>query len=228
MENSTFVLVHGAWSGAWCWRDVAASFDARGIAWRSVDLPSSRFNAPGSTNLIDDALHLIDVVGDLGRVTLVGHSYGGAVISEAASNIGGLERMVYIAALVPLRGESASDASRAVRVRTELDDAIEVDGDYLRLNRERAVPALYGQCDSHTQLWATSNLSTQTLASFRTKRTSARSEVASLYVKCRDDRAVDPGLQNLMAARCDEHVEIDSDHSPFLSHPLELLEAILD
>ena len=41
----TYILVHGAWGGAWCWRDVGAEMDRRGVAWRAVDLPSSRVGA---------------------------------------------------------------------------------------------------------------------------------------------------------------------------------------
>jgi hypothetical protein len=71
-------------------------------------------------------------------------------------------------------------------------------------------------------------LSTQTIASLRSKRTADTSPATSLYIKCRHDRAIDPGLQNVLATRCDEHLELLSDHSPFLSHPLELIKALLD
>jgi hypothetical protein len=125
-------------------------------------------------------------------------------------------------------GESATSASRVVRAPTELDDAIEVDGDFLRLNPELAASALYGQSAPEMQKWAISKLSTQTLASFRSKRTAIDVASPSVYVKCRSDHAIDPLVQEAMASRCSESVELESDHSPFLSHPLKLARALLD
>jgi pimeloyl-ACP methyl ester carboxylesterase len=113
-------------------------------------------------------------------------------------------------------------------VRTQLDDAIEVQGEHLRLNLRLAESALYGECSPENREWAVTRLSSQTLASFRSPRTTASTEVPTLYVKCRNDHAIDPGLQNLLATRCDEHLELASDHSPFLSHPHELLRALLE
>ncbi|MFZ1063483.1 MAG: alpha/beta fold hydrolase [Acidimicrobiales bacterium] len=228
MENPVFVLVHGAWGGSWCWRDLVALFTERHVDVHCVDLPSSRVGATASVGLEDDVRELARATSGLERVVLVGHSYGGVVITEAAPRIESIERLVYVAALVPLVGESATDVSRVVRVRTELDDAIEVDGDHLRLNNERAGSALYGECSPETRQWAVSQLSTQTIASFRSPRTSLATGRPTFYIKCRNDRAIDPGLQKVLATRCDEHLELASDHSPFLSHPQELLHALLD
>ncbi len=228
MKTPTFILVHGAWSGSWCWRELEQTLEEFHVESRSVNLPSARLGTQVTTDLASDAQKVAEAAKGLDDVVLVGHSYGGAVISEAAPFVPGLHQLIYIAALVPNKGESATDAGRAVRVRTELDDAIEVDGDYLRLNKVRARSALFGQCEDSIQEWAVQRLTTQTIASFRTLRTSESTGAASLYIKCRSDRAIDPGLQNVMATRCDEHVELESDHSPFLSHPLEIAHAMLD
>jgi pimeloyl-ACP methyl ester carboxylesterase len=228
MENPLFVLVHGAWSGAWCWRDLATELERRSVRVACVDLASSRTGAPAKTDLEHDVRVVLEATKNAGPVILVGHSYGGMVITEAAPHVTELERLAYLSALVPSLGESATDVTRLVRVRTELDDAIEVHGEHLLLNPQRATSALYGECDKEVQKWAISKLTTQTIASFRSPRTADASIAPTLYVKCRNDRAIDPGLQNVMATRCDEHVELESDHSPFLSHPRELAIALLD
>ncbi|MGD1013604.1 MAG: alpha/beta fold hydrolase [Acidimicrobiales bacterium] len=228
MENPVFVLVHGAWGGSWCWRDMLTLLERRHVRVRCVDLPSSRNGSPGAIALADDVSELVLATERLEHVVLVGHSYGGMVITEAAPQVKGLRRLIYVAALVPLVGESATDVSRLVRVRTELDDAIEVEGEHLQLTPRRAESALYGECSSETREWAVSQLSSQTIASFRSPRSSAATDVPTFYVKCRNDRAIDPGLQNLLATRCDEHLELASDHSPFLSHPHHLLGALVD
>jgi pimeloyl-ACP methyl ester carboxylesterase len=227
MNGSTYLLVHGAWGGAWCWRDLGAEFSRRGVTWSAVDLPSSRFDADPATNLADDAALVAQRAEALGPVVLIGHSYAGAVITEAAPRIVGLQRLVYVAALVPLLGQSASQTSRGAKARTLLDDAIERDDGILRLRPDLAGAALYGDCAPDVVEWALSQLSTQTLASFRGVRTAGPAEVPSFYVRCSRDRAIDPGLQVEMAARCNDSVTLDSDHSPFISQPLTLADAIL-
>ena len=228
MTSPTYLLVHGAWGGAWCWRDFGSELDRRGIAWTTVDLPSSRDGADPATDLAGDAATVVDCANTLGSVVVVGHSYAGAVITEAAPRIAGLERLVYVAALVPLLGQSASTTSREVYARTILDDAIERDGSLTHLNLQLAGAALYGDCPPDVVQWALGRLSTQTMASFRTERTSGDATAPSSYIRCSRDHAIDPGLQIEMMKRCDDSLSLDSDHSPFLSQPHTLADAILD
>jgi pimeloyl-ACP methyl ester carboxylesterase len=223
----TYLLVHGGWSGAWCWPSLEREFDRRGIKWIAVDLPSSKSGADPSTNLANDAAAVAATVRSDGRYVLVGHSYGGAVITEVAPRIPNLERVVYIAGLVPNKGQSSTDAARTIKTRTMLDEAIEVDGEYLRLNPHLAFAALYSDCPPVVATRAVSKLSTQTLASFRSPRSSDNVDAPSLYIRCTLDQAIDPQLQELMADRCDVVFDLDSDHSPFLSQPSNLCDAIL-
>jgi pimeloyl-ACP methyl ester carboxylesterase len=157
----------------------------------------------------------------------VGHSYAGAVITQAAPLVDRLDSLFYIAATVPEIGQSHSDTARLVRVRTEMDSAIHLDGDILRLDLESAALALYQESSPELREWAKSRLSTQTLASFRGARTAASVDVPTRYVLCRHDHALDPSLQELVSNRCDEVIEIDSDHCPFLSHTEELADILV-
>jgi len=228
VESPTLLLVHGAWGGSWCWRDLLPVLDHHGVAFRTVDLPSSKLKAAPTTGLVDDADEVERAAQTIaGPIVLVGHSYGGAVVAEAATAISNLERVVFIAALVPHPGQSATDASREVRVRTLLDEAMLVEGDHLRLDPTLVARALYNHCDSDTSTWATSQLSTQTIRSFRSPRSSSDLVVPTRYIRCDDDFAVDGSLQESMAGRCDESISLHSDHSPFLSHPEELFEALM-
>jgi pimeloyl-ACP methyl ester carboxylesterase len=227
MTDPTFLLIHGAWGGAWCWRDLTIELDGRGAKWVAVDLPSSMVGADPATNLADDAAEVALVAPRDSPVVLVAHSYGGAVLTEVAPQIVNLQRTVYIAALVPNFGQSATDTSRELRTRTLLDDAIEVEGEFLFINSELAKAALYHDCEPDLALWATSRLSTQTIASFRSARSSPDVAVASRYIRCSKDQAIDPSLQELVASRCNEAVSIDSGHSPFFSQPQRLADLIL-
>ena len=228
MTSPTLLLVHGAWGGSWCWRDLREVLELHKVPSLGVDLPSSRLGADPSTGLREDAEAVVRAASSIsGPVMLVGHSYGGAVVLEAAPRIPRLERIMFIAALVPMLGQSATDVSREIRVRTRLDEAMLLEGDHLRLDPQLAPQALYNHCDSAMSVWATSQLTTQTISSFRTARSSIDLDVTSRYVSCTDDLAVDPSLQAIMASRCSESTSIASDHSPFLSHPGELFEALM-
>lgn len=226
MEQPTYLLVHGGWHGAWCWRHVTAEFDRRGVAWRAIDLPSAHDDT-GVADLDADVRAVARAAADVGPVVLVGHSYGGAVVAEAAALVESLVGLVFLAALVPLHGQSATDASREVRVRTALDDAITVDGPLLRIDPAGAPAAFYEDCSPADRAWAIERLSAQTLVSFRSPRRSLDPAVDRRYVLCERDRALDPSLQEAMAARCGEVVRLASDHSLFLSHAVECVEAIL-
>ncbi len=227
MPTPTFVLVHGGWAGAWCWRDLTLVLDARGVAWRAVELASSRAGADPTTDLADDAGQVIAAARGAGPVMLVGHSYGGSVITEAAPDIEDLRGLIYVAALLPQRGESSTDASRAAKARTRLDEAIYVEGEILRLRPDIARDALYNDCDDELAQWALDRLSTQTLASFRSVRTSVDLDVPTRYIACSEDRAIDPATQAVMAQRCSDVTVLSSGHSPFLSQPNALADALL-
>jgi len=227
MERPTYVLVHGGWHGAWCWRDVTAELDRRDIGWRALDLPSAHDEGAGTRDLADDARAVAEAAGGIGPVVLVGHSYAGAVIAEAAASVERLTKLVFLAALIPGPGQSAADASRELRVRTALDEAIVADGPLLRIDPERAAAAFYGDCSQSDQMWAIDHLGSQTLASFRSARESSDPLVTRRYVLCQDDRAIDPSLQALMSQRCDEVIRMSSDHSPFLSHSVDCVDAIV-
>jgi pimeloyl-ACP methyl ester carboxylesterase len=227
MAQPTYVLVHGGWGGAWIWRDVGAELTRREVPWTAVDLPSSIHGAHPNTFLADDAKEVSEIANLEGPVILVGHSYGGAVILEAAADVVQLERLVYIAALVPLLGESATEVTREVRVRTMLDEAIRVDGEFLTLEPALAKKALYQDCSEETTDWALGHLTPQTRASFRSPRSSFDVEVPSYYVRCTLDNAVDLSVQELMAARCNEFATLESGHSPMFSMPVALSDLII-
>jgi pimeloyl-ACP methyl ester carboxylesterase len=228
VTQPVYILVHGAWGGAWCWEAFTRDLDARGARWRTLDLPSSQVDGDPNDDLAADAEVVVTVANQSeGPVVLVGHSYAGAVITEAATKVNSLEGLFYIAATIPKIGQSHSDTARLVQIRTEMDSAIHVDGPLLRLDLDAAAVALYGDCTRELREWAKSKLSTQTLASFRSVRTSPPVDVPTRYVLCRQDHALDASLQELLCQNCDEVIEIDSDHSPFLSHSEQLADILV-
>ena len=120
--SKTFVLVHGAWHGGWCWRRVADLLEAKGHKVFAPTLTGLGERSHLMRAGINVSTHVTDIVNvlkweRLTDVVLCGHSYGGFVISgvaeQAADRIGSI---VFLDAFVPLNGESmASITSQAVR-----------------------------------------------------------------------------------------------------------------
>lgn len=112
-ESQTFVLVHGAWHGGWCWREVAAMLRAAGHQVFTPTMTGLGERAhllradTGLSTCIADICAVIDAE-ELSDVVLVGHSFGGVVISGVADRIAArLRQLVYLDALVVQGGRSA-------------------------------------------------------------------------------------------------------------------------
>jgi pimeloyl-ACP methyl ester carboxylesterase len=115
MHRPPIVLVHGAWGGAWIWRRVLGPLRAAGHEVHAVTLTGDGERAHLLSPAITLRTHIDDVVGmieaeALRDVVLVGHSYGGMVITGAADHLlardaTALRHLVYVDAMVPLPGE---------------------------------------------------------------------------------------------------------------------------
>lgn len=131
---SAFILVPGAWLGGWCWRYVAADLRAAGHRVTPATLTGLGERAHLASREIDLDTHISDVVGlfeyrDLRNVILVGHSYGGTVITGAAERVPErIERLVYLDASVPRDGES-NDAVIGPVMAAQLRAAAASEGD---------------------------------------------------------------------------------------------------
>jgi pimeloyl-ACP methyl ester carboxylesterase len=124
----TFLLVHGAWHGGWCWRFVASLLRKAGHQVHSPSLTGLGERKHLAAGRIDLDMHIQDVLGliemeDLRDVVLVGHSYGGMVITGAADRLPArIARLVYLDAFVPEDGKCLLDYAvpeRAARMRHE-------------------------------------------------------------------------------------------------------------
>jgi pimeloyl-ACP methyl ester carboxylesterase len=129
--SSTFVLVPGAWLGGWCWREVATNLRSLGHTVISATLTGLGERAHLLGPEVGLSTHVADIVGllhyrDLKRVVLVGHSYGGTVITAVADKAASRIRcLVYLDASVPQDGQANNDVlgpERAAQIR-QLADA---------------------------------------------------------------------------------------------------------
>ena len=117
---ATFVLVHGGWHGGWCWQKVVPFLEAAG---HEVYAPTLTGLAERASELSPDVgldTHIQDIVGlleekNLNSVILVGHSYGGMVITGVVDQVPErIAHLVYLDTFVPRDGESMAGLSRIV------------------------------------------------------------------------------------------------------------------
>lgn len=223
----TALLVHGAWHGAWAWDRVLARLHSAGVEGTAIDLPGHGDDQAAFGDLHGDAAWVRRELDRLGReVVLVGHSYGGAVITEAGDHPA-VDHLVYVAAFALDAGESCvSAATDSVKQmshegRPDLASGIAVTPDSsLILDPLIAAECLYNDCDEQTVAWALDRLGPQPLVTLQQEPAAvAWQGRPSTYVVCNDDRAVHPDLQRMMARRCGAVVEWATDHSPFLCRP---------
>ncbi len=123
---STYVLIPGACHGGWCFDDLAARLRAAGHEVHALTLTGlEEGGSAAGVNLETHLAEVTRVVEGLDRVVLVGHSYGGMVVSGVADRVPGhVDSVVYLDALVPRHGENCwglvDDAERAWYV--DVDD----------------------------------------------------------------------------------------------------------
>ena len=229
-QPATVVLVHGAWHGAWCWQPVVDRLEAAGVPVVAIDLPGHGDDRRPLTDLhghgdaVRAALDRID-----GPVLLVGHSFGGAAITDAGTHPA-VRHLVYVTAFCIDTHETVMANDLEGGAGTVLEQAIRFEADgTITVDPDVAVEAFYADCDPAHAADAVARLEPEHAAGFgQSPRVAAWRERPSTFVLCTDDRAVMPALQRNLAARCDDVVELDASHSPFESRPDELAALLVD
>ena len=211
---TTVVLVHGAFHDGWCWELVRRELDQRGVPNQALDLPFTGLE--GDAEAVGK---LLDAVDD--PVVLMGHSYGGMVISRAASGRDDVAHLVYLCAVQV--GEDV-DLATALTTSDELMSSL-VAGDDGSMSVDPAVaPAVfYHDCDDELTTTAVSHLRGMGFGVIQESDAppplAAWKQIESTYVVCNDDQTISPESQRKMARQADHVVELDGSHSPMLAQP---------
>ena len=214
----TAVLVHGAWYGAWCWERVVPLLDAAAVPLVMVDLPSVSHE---TATLHDDADYVRGALDTIdGEVVLLGHSYGGAVVTAAGVHPN-VVQLVYLCAFVLEVGESVQENSlTGGEDPSDLSAAVQIVDGVFTVDPERAVAALFHDCTPDVAAAAVDRLRPQSLGSLGGyAEAAAWHDKPATYVVCTDDHALPVALQRSNASRIGESVDWPTSHSPFLSRP---------
>jgi pimeloyl-ACP methyl ester carboxylesterase len=233
-----FVLVHGAFHGAWCWEPFVSELAGRGHAVATLDLPGAGDDPTPVAEVTLDAYarRICDALAaEPEPAVVVGHSMGGVAITQAAARCPErIARLVYVAAFLPDDGQSLVDLTKLPEGAGDMvQENMVVEGEppVATMPAAAAREAFYGLCTPEQAAWATERLRPQPLAPFVTPVQLDRDGVAGPprgYVIAAQDRAIPTALQRrLVADNPDvDAVELDADHSPFLSRPAELADAL--
>ena len=231
---STYVLIHGGLGGAWCWDKVVPLLEERGHRVVAPDLPGhGRDTTPVSEVTMEAYVNCVCNVLDAQPepVILVGHSMGGAIITQAAEyRPDRIKTLVYLAAFLPQNGEftgGIDDTESLLRPNVVMSD----DGSYITFRDEILKEACYADCSDEDVARAKSLMCPQaTLPNITPVVTTEANfgRVPRVYITTLRDRALSPYVQKQMytALPCGV-ISMDTSHSPMFSTPGELVDILV-
>ncbi len=233
-----FVLVHGAFVGAWVWGPLVNRLKADGHTAEAFDLPGLGDDRTPVRDVTLEvcASRLCEVLTTGSEPAIViGNSMGGVIATQGAARCpAGVAALIYVAAFWPRNGQSLLDLTKlpeGADDQVQANITIEGDPPVAIMSSAASRQALYGSCAEDVAARAIQRQRPQPLAPFVTPVTiphGSLDAIKSYYVRCKRDRAIPPALQRRMIAenRCVEVVELDTDHTPQLSMTKELAVAL--
>ena len=221
MTTANIVLVHGAWADGSCWSSVIERLQADGYEVAAPQLPE--------TSLADDAARVHHVLTrQSGPTVLVGHSYGGQVITSLGTDAPNVVGLVYIAGFGLDEGESIGALLEGVPPTPALTD-IEVDSEGFAWIPEEGFLAHFAPdvdpVKAKVMCSVQQPLHTSTFNDVM--GTPAWKALPSWYLVAQNDQVIPPDAERQFAARMGaDTIEVASGHCAMVSHPEETLERI--
>jgi len=234
---ATYVLVHGGGHGGWCYQRVARRLQEAGHVVYAPTLSGLAERSHLRSPAIDLETHLTDVAQllfyeDLRDVILVGHSYGGMVITGAADRaVDRVGRLVFLDAANPVNGQSLVDVAgpviESVRPMGELVDGVE-----LVLLPAPGAAAFYGVTDPDDQAWMDARLTAHPWSCFEQKLDLAHEDalwvIPQYHIVCTS--TLPTRSRTLMDRARAEHRlwTIDTGHDLMITEPRAVADALLE
>jgi len=226
VEPLTFVLIHGAWHGAWCWERFTSEIERHGHRAIAIDLPIEDGSATFDTyaDVVEAALPASD------DIVLVAHSLDAMAIPIVAARRP-VRAMIFVSGVIPLLGGKPWEegpSMEAPGVTSPLERAD--NGAVSWPDVEAARAAMYNTSEPADAAWCFSKLRPQNSSSLWGEYPLATwPDAPMIMIGCSEDRIVSVEWSRHTAERLGvELVEIEGDHSPFLSRPGELADVVLE
>ena len=220
-KNANVMLVHGAWADGSCWSKVILLLQAKGFNVTAAQIPLTSLD-----NDIEVTRRLLS--GQTEPTVLVGHSYGGAVITGAATATPNVKALVYITAFGLDEGESLESLAKQ-GPPSPGSAAIEPDAQgFLWINRTKFHESFAGGATADEASVMAAVQKPLSFAAFVGKESvPAWKSIPSWYLVCTEDHMIPPPAQEFLAKRMNATVRsVPSSHCPFVSHPQEVADII--
>jgi pimeloyl-ACP methyl ester carboxylesterase len=220
-KSVNIMLVHGAWADGSCWSKVILLLQAKGYNVTAAQIPLQSL-----TDDIEVTRRLLSA--HTSPTVLVGHSYGGAVITGAATATPQVKALVYITAFGLDEGESLESLSKQGPPSLG-SAAIEPDDKgFLWINRDKFHKSFAGGAtDDEASVMAAVQKPLGFAAFGGQESTPAWKTIPSWYLTCTDDQMIPPPAQEFLAKRMNATVRsVASSHCPFMSHPQDVADII--
>jgi pimeloyl-ACP methyl ester carboxylesterase len=228
---TTFVLVHGAWHGGWCWRRVRHLLEQTGNHVYAPTLTGLGERAHLLSREVGLETHVEDVLGvlraeDLTGVVLVGHSYSGIVVTAVADRAAErIARLVYLDAVVPRDGESLYDRAPAA-VKAHFEEQACAAGDGWLVPPAAATQLLGLKCDEDLH-WVAPRLTPHPIRTFR-EAVRLRTDVPPVprtYINCIGDKPLGQP-RTAQAEGIEDYHELRTGHDAMVTMPQEVTELL--
>jgi pimeloyl-ACP methyl ester carboxylesterase len=222
-ESINVVLVHGAWADGSCWSKVIPLLQAKGVRVTAAQIPL--------TSLEDDVAVTRRLLSNIsGPTILVGHSYGGAVITAAAVDAPQVKALVYITAFGLDEGESLASLSQQGPAPAGASAVTPDDHGFLWIDRARFHEAFAADATAEEASIMAVVQKLLNVAGFTGAcGVPAWKTLPSWYLECTDDQMIPPPAQDFMAKRMGATVRtVAASHAVFMAHPGEVADIILE
>ena len=210
----TVVLVHAAWADASSWNKIIPSFQRRGMPVVAVQIPL--------TSLSDDVATVRRTLKRVGGpVVLVGHSYGGAVITAAGSRSPNVKALVYIAAMAPAEGETVGQLLYRAAPHASAPALVPDEDAFLWMSAKGFADAVAHESSTDDALLMAATQKPIAIKCVEEPMTKpAWKEKPSWFLVPERDRMIAPETQRFMAHRTGGHIlAMEVDHTPLASAP---------
>lgn len=221
-NRTNIVLVHGAWADAASWDKVIPILQKAGHRVIAVELPEH--------SLADDVATVkraINLVG--GPVTLVGHSYGGAVITNAGYNNSNVKNLVYIAAFAPKEGQSIGDFVNPSKFPQGA--LVKDEGGFLYWSNSTQFHDLFAQDLDPVQASILFDVQKPINSSIFAEKSGppAWKQHPTWYQVSDNDRSIPPDIERMFAKQMNATtISLPASHVSYISHPNEIADLILN
>jgi pimeloyl-ACP methyl ester carboxylesterase len=233
-STTTYVLVHGAWSGQYAWRATKPFLERGGNTVLTLDLPAHGDDRSAIENASLESYKnaVITTIGERKNVVLVGHSFGGMVISAVAEAVPEkIAKLVYVAAYLPRNGESLFALSQEDKNSKVGQYWNQTSPEAAGIKAQGLIEVFCADCPLPWQQTLLRKNRLEPIAPLATPVALSPERFGSVpryYLETLQDNAVSHALQKLMLSRSSvvKSVAMNTSHLPFLSQPKAFADAL--